>query len=115
MDLGICRLSWVVGILAVHVPWFSELRMHALWLLAAALLTPLHPAIAPAPDDYPRRIGIDIENYRFEITLSDDRDRALHEQRGDRVASRFDGSGRAGARDDGRLRDVRRHGAFVRA
>lgn len=25
-------------------------------------------------DDYPRRIGIDIENYRFELTLSDDTD-----------------------------------------
>jgi aminopeptidase N len=26
------------------------------------------------PDDYPRRIGIDVENYRFELTLADDSD-----------------------------------------
>ena len=48
--------------------------MRVLWLLATALLTPIHPAISSDTDDYPRRIGIDIEHYRFEITLSDDRD-----------------------------------------
>ncbi|MCH7991008.1 MAG: M1 family metallopeptidase [Gemmatimonadetes bacterium] len=29
---------------------------------------------APELDDYPRRIGIDVENYRFELTLNDDAD-----------------------------------------
>ncbi len=29
---------------------------------------------APGADDYPRRIGIDVEHYRFEVTLSDDSD-----------------------------------------
>ena len=48
--------------------------MRVLWLLATALLTPVYPAISPDTDDYPRRVGIDIENYRFEITLSDDHD-----------------------------------------
>lgn len=28
-------------------------------------------AAAPGPDDYPRRVGIDVESYRFELTLSD--------------------------------------------
>jgi len=32
------------------------------------------PGSGPASDDYPRRIGIDIENYRFELTLRDDTD-----------------------------------------
>jgi aminopeptidase N len=37
-----------------------------------------HGVFSPStilPDDYPRRIGIDIEHYRFELTLSDDHDR----------------------------------------
>jgi len=42
-----------------------------LFLLAATTSA----AVAPASDDYPRRIGIDIEHYRFELTLSDDHDR----------------------------------------
>ncbi len=32
-------------------------------------------AVGPALDDYPRRIGIDVEHYRFEIDLSDESDR----------------------------------------
>ncbi|MDE0898440.1 MAG: M1 family aminopeptidase [Longimicrobiales bacterium] len=34
---------------------------------------PVHDVVA-AIDEYPRRIGIDIENYRFELTLRDDSD-----------------------------------------
>ena len=30
--------------------------MRALWLLATALLTPVHPAVRPDTDDYPRRV-----------------------------------------------------------
>lgn len=29
----------------------------------------------PGTDDYPRRIGIDVEHYRFELTLTDATDR----------------------------------------
>ncbi len=32
------------------------------------------PVGAPTADDYPRRIGLDVENYRFELTLRDDTD-----------------------------------------
>ena len=31
-------------------------------------------ASSSTPDDYPRRIGIDIEHYRFELALADDSD-----------------------------------------
>ena len=48
--------------------------MRALWLLGTALLAPPHTAVGPAADSYPRRIGIDIENYSFELTLSDETD-----------------------------------------
>ena len=43
--------------------------MRAILVLAAALLLQPHPA--PTLDEYPRRVGIDVENYRFELTLSD--------------------------------------------
>lgn len=42
------------------------------WLLCVVVALPL--TAATGPDDYPRRIGVDVENYRFEITLSDDSD-----------------------------------------
>lgn len=38
-------------------------------LLAVPLL-----GAGPGPDDYPRRVGVDIEAYRFELSLSDDAD-----------------------------------------
>ena len=44
-------------------------------LLLSALLT--GSPEAPVLDDYPRRTGIDIENYRFELTLSDETDVVL--------------------------------------
>lgn len=44
-------------------------------LLLSALFTGGHEVPEPSLfDDYPRRIGIDIENYRFELTLSDETD-----------------------------------------
>lgn len=47
------------------------------WNLALFVALPLLAAVsasATEPDRYPRRIGIDIQNYRFEITLSDQTD-----------------------------------------
>jgi aminopeptidase N len=44
---------------------------------AAVVVGPLAAVLVagpPAPDDYPRRVGIDVEAYRFEITLTDDSD-----------------------------------------
>ncbi|MDH3271758.1 MAG: M1 family metallopeptidase [Gemmatimonadota bacterium] len=57
--------------------------MFPIWLPAALLLAFAPITEAPARtaghlevlDDYPRRIGIDVERYRFELTLSDDSDR----------------------------------------
>jgi aminopeptidase N len=40
-------------------------------MLAAALFIQPQPTGAPKFDDYPRRVGIDVENYRFELALSD--------------------------------------------
>jgi aminopeptidase N len=40
--------------------------VHPIWIVAFAL--------AAALDDYPRRIGVDVEHYRFELALSDDTD-----------------------------------------
>ena len=45
-------------------------------LVAFSLLAAVSVS-AIEPDTYPRRIGIDIENYRFEITLSDQVDEIL--------------------------------------
>ena len=58
--------------------------MRLLTLLVTSLVVSATPPSAeidaglpalPALDDYPRRIGIDVEAYRFELTLSDDTDR----------------------------------------
>jgi aminopeptidase N len=58
-----------------------------LLLFSALLGFGPHPDVAPLPDvapslrsvpsldDYPRRIGIDVEHYRFELELSDETDR----------------------------------------
>ena len=50
--------------------------VRAACLMAACLTasTGFAPAAGPV-DDYPRRIGIDVEHYRFELTLSDRTDR----------------------------------------
>lgn len=48
--------------------------MRALWVLISVALATSSPHIIPELDDYPRRIGIDVENYRFELTLNDDAD-----------------------------------------
>lgn len=48
--------------------------MRATWLLAALLIGPPTESVAPVVDTYPRRIGIDIESYRFELALSDETD-----------------------------------------
>ena len=65
--------------------------MRSTWLLAAILMLPSTHGVVDAPklvdvrrvqavdpphdlDDYPRRIGIDVEAYRFEISLSDETD-----------------------------------------
>ena len=45
--------------------------------LAALVFFQPHPTL----DEYPRRVGIDVENYRFELTLSDTADQidgAIH-------------------------------------
>ena len=48
--------------------------MRVLWLLSSVLLTAASWPTDAGTDSYPRRIGIDMENYRFELTLSDDTD-----------------------------------------
>lgn len=48
--------------------------MRSLLLLGSLLVGPGSAAGPAALDDYPRRIGVDVENYRFELTLSDDTD-----------------------------------------
>ncbi len=49
--------------------------MRSLLLATVFFLGGAEPRISPeVPDDYPRRIGIDVENYRFELTLSDETD-----------------------------------------
>jgi len=45
----------------------------ARWLVLL-LLVPAIMGADTALDEYPRRIGIDVENYRFELTLSDETD-----------------------------------------
>lgn len=49
--------------------------MRSLLFLGPVFLAFFSGADTLAVDDYPRRFGIDIENYRFEITLSDETDR----------------------------------------
>ena len=49
--------------------------MRALLVLAAALVFHPLPDTGSTLDEYPRRIGIDVENYHFELTLSDADDR----------------------------------------
>jgi len=78
-------------------------------------------ATAVLPDDYPRRIGIDIERYRFELELSDGTD-AIEGRA--TVSVRFTGSGATrlpldlvGSRPDGTgmtVRAVRSAGADLR-
>ncbi len=48
--------------------------MRALWVLISLTLAGSSAHAAPELDDYPRRIGIDVENYRFELMLNDDAD-----------------------------------------
>ena len=49
--------------------------MRSLLLATLFFLGGAEPNIpSTVPDDYPRRIGIDVENYRFELTLSDETD-----------------------------------------
>ena len=48
--------------------------MRALWVMISVALAGSSAHTAPELDDYPRRIGIDVENYRFELTLNDDAD-----------------------------------------
>ncbi|MDA0312737.1 MAG: hypothetical protein O2992_11560, partial [Gemmatimonadetes bacterium] len=43
-------------------------------LFALAFLFVPTADTASSPDPYPRRIGIDVEHYRFELMLSDDTD-----------------------------------------
>jgi len=47
------------------------------FLGAALLLLPSSSLahVGPPIDDYPRRIGVDVEHYRFELTLTDESDR----------------------------------------
>jgi aminopeptidase N len=47
--------------------------MRVLLVIGVILTTAASLPEVPA-DDYPRRIGVDVENYRFELTLSDDSD-----------------------------------------
>jgi aminopeptidase N len=48
--------------------------MRVVLMLAAALLVQPQPTPAPSVDDYPRRIGIDVENYLFQLSLTDHAD-----------------------------------------
>ena len=48
--------------------------MRVVLLLAAALFVQPQPTAGPQHDDYPRRVGIDVENYRFELSLTDAHD-----------------------------------------
>ena len=67
-------------------------------IVLTAATTGRPPSFSPLPTDadmYPRRIGIDVENYRFEISLRDDTDEiegratvSLHDERSDRTATR---------------------------
>jgi len=57
-------------------PRILETRPRMLNLLLLSALLTGSPE-APVLDDYPRRTGIDIENYRFELTLSDETDVVL--------------------------------------
>lgn len=43
-------------------------------IVTSMLLGATAPPANPSEDDYPRRIGVDVENYRFELTLRDDTD-----------------------------------------
>ena len=54
----------------------SVANLKLTFLVAFSLLAAVSVS-ATEPDTYPRRIGIDIENYRFEITLSDQVDEIL--------------------------------------
>ena len=49
--------------------------MRALLVLAATFVLQPLPNAAPEVDEYPRRAGIDVESYLFELTLSDENDR----------------------------------------
>jgi aminopeptidase N len=51
-----------------------EVAMRALWLYGSVLLGSAFSPVEADTDRYPRRIGVDVENYRFEITLSDETD-----------------------------------------
>ncbi|MDE3003206.1 MAG: M1 family metallopeptidase [Gemmatimonadota bacterium] len=48
--------------------------MRHLLLISALFAVGPGPSPTPTVDDYPRRSGIDIENYRFELILSDETD-----------------------------------------
>jgi aminopeptidase N len=63
--------------------------MSRLWLLTTSVLVSAGGATSPV-DDYPRRIGIDIEAYRFELTLSDGTDEVVGRAT---VSVRFTGNG----------------------
>jgi aminopeptidase N len=103
--------------------------MRSTWLLAATLiLPPTHGTVdvrAPddarsveaggvprAPDDYPRRIGIDVEGYRFELTLSDDTDEIVGRAT---VSVRLTNNGVTELQLDLRSRDERGRGMYVSA
>jgi aminopeptidase N len=52
-------------------PLVRERAMHVSWMLAVPLIVGPVATGTPTADDYRRRIGIDIESYRFELTLTD--------------------------------------------
>ena len=68
----------------------SESVMRVLWLLGSIFLTAASSSADIGSDDYPRRIGIDVENYRFELTLTDDTDQIVGRAT---VSLRFSGNG----------------------
>ena len=79
--------------------------MRHLLLISALFVGSPGPSPTPAIDDYPRRSGVDIENYRFELTLSDETDVVVGRTT---VSLRFTNSGVAelpldliGLREDG--------------
>lgn len=95
-----CSAATVTGILAVRFSPGGEIRLRALRLAAAVLVVYAAPTggAVPGPpsadvhgvDDYPRRIGIDVERYRFALTLADDTDAIEGEAT---VTVRFTGNG----------------------
>jgi aminopeptidase N len=63
------RLTHLLGFLLIVGGVMTDVEIGT----AGSLRSPVDRSAVP--DDYPRRIGIDVEHYRFELVVSDDTDR----------------------------------------